>query len=174
MVPIKRPPIETYPLRLLQLLVELVEGLGVFLPNLDQLLLVNFGLIVQSPFEMCHLGLTLGPGEGRSKFVSRVKMDNRLPLTASGPASLPELLLSGGGVQSVLQLGLEGLQLFSQVPAVFLCLGTRLPLQLQVLLQLRELSLHLSDLFLRQVLLRRLLLDPNGRNGSAKRRGEWA
>jgi len=78
--------------------------------------------------------------------------------------SLPEFLLSGGGVLSVLQLRLEGLQLFSQVPAVFLRLGASLPLQVQVLLQLRELRLHLADLFLRQILLRRLLLNPDGRN----------
>ncbi|KAF3846838.1 hypothetical protein F7725_003916 [Dissostichus mawsoni] len=119
---------------LLQLLVELVEGLPVFLPHLPQLLLVDFSLVVQSPFQMSHLGLTLRPERGN-------------------------------GVQRVLQLRLQRLQLLPQVSAVFLCLGASLPLQIQILLQLRQLSLHLSDLLLGQVLLSRLLLDPEGGRG---------
>lgn len=61
---IKKTDSVFYPLRLLQLLVELVEGLAVFLPHLNQQLFVNFGLVVQTPFEMRHLGLALGPEKG--------------------------------------------------------------------------------------------------------------
>ena len=75
-------------------------------------------------------------------------------LRASGAfrGGLPELQLGGGGVQRVLQLRLQRLQLLSQVPAVLLRLGAGLPLQLQVLLQLRDLRLQLSDILLGQVL----------------------
>lgn len=44
-----------YPLRLLQLLIELVEGLAVFLSHLSQLVLVDFGIFIQSLFKLCHL-----------------------------------------------------------------------------------------------------------------------
>lgn len=63
------------------------------------------------------------------------------------------------GVQRVLQLCLQRLQLLSQIPALFLGLGSGLPLQLQVLLQLGELRLQFPDLLLGRVLRRSLLLD---------------
>lgn len=55
---------ETHPLGLLQLLVELVEGLAVFLPHLCQLQLVDLGLLIQGLFKVSHLRLPLGPEEG--------------------------------------------------------------------------------------------------------------
>lgn len=51
----------SYPLSLLQLLIELIEGLAVFLSHLAQLLLMNSGLFIQSLLELRHLSLTLGP-----------------------------------------------------------------------------------------------------------------
>ncbi|TNN83701.1 hypothetical protein EYF80_006219 [Liparis tanakae] len=89
-------------------------------------------------------------------FFSEVTSTSRLDLERQNE----ELLLCCGGVQSVLQFRLEGLQLLSQVPAVFLSLGSRLPLQLQILLQLGDLSLQLPDLLLGHVLGCSLLLDP--------------
>lgn len=47
---------------------------------------------------------------------------------------------------------------------MLLCFGAGLLLQLQILLQLRELSLQLPDLLLSQVLLRSFLLNPLGQN----------
>lgn len=73
---------------------------------------------------------------------------------------VPELMLCGGRVQRVLQLSLESFQLLAKVSAVFLSLGPGRPLQLQVLLQLRDLGLQLADLLLSLVLGRRLFLDP--------------
>ncbi len=73
----------------------------------------------------------------------------------------PELLLRGGGVERILQLGLQRLQLFSQVSAVFLGFGPSRSLQLQILLKFTQLSLQLTDLLMRQILLSRFLLDPD-------------
>lgn len=72
----------------------------------------------------------------------------------------PELLLRRGGVQRVLQLRLQGLQLLAQVPPMLLGLGTGYLLQLQVLLKLGQLCLQLTDLLLSLVLLGRLLFNP--------------
>lgn len=85
---------------------------------------------------------------------------------------LPQLLLCCGSVQSVLQLGLKGLQLLCQVPALFLSLGARLPLQLQILLQLRDLSLQLPDLLLGCILGCSLFLDPEGETTRGVERDE--
>lgn len=78
--------------------------------------------------------------------------------------SVPQFLLGSSVVLCVFQLRLQGLQLLSQVPAVFLSLDPGLSLQLQVLLQFRQLSLQLTDLFLGHVLLGRLLLNPLGKD----------
>lgn len=51
----------SYPFDLLQLLVELVEGLTVFLPHLSHKLLVNLSLVLQSLLQMSHFSLTLRP-----------------------------------------------------------------------------------------------------------------
>lgn len=56
-----------YPLSLLQLLIELVKCLAVFLPHLNQLLFVNSGLFIQSLFKMGHLCLTLSPDQGEQR-----------------------------------------------------------------------------------------------------------
>lgn len=78
--------------------------------------------------------------------------------------SSPELLLRGRGVERVLQLGLQRLQLLSQVSAVFLGFGAGDSLQLQVFLKFTQLSLQLTDLLLGQILLSRFLLDPDGKS----------
>ncbi len=51
----------SYPLDLLHLLVELVEGLAVFLSHLHHHLLVNFSLVLQILLQMSHFSLTLRP-----------------------------------------------------------------------------------------------------------------
>lgn len=105
-----------YPLSLLQLLIELVEGQAVFLSHLNQLVFVGFGIFIQSLFKMRHLRLTLGPA-ARANINQLVSICQTHPHTESvsicRPVSVPELLLRGRGVQSVLQLGLQGLQLLS-------------------------------------------------------------
>lgn len=53
---------ESNPLGLFQLLVELIEGLTVLLPQLCQLLLVDLGFVFQSLLQLGHLGFTFGPG----------------------------------------------------------------------------------------------------------------
>lgn len=79
-------------------------------------------------------------------------------------ARLPELLLSGGRVQRVLQLSLERLQLLSQISAVLLGFDSSVSLQLQIFLKFTELSLQFTDLLLSQILLSRFLFDPDDTN----------
>lgn len=76
---------------------------------------------------------------------------------------VPELLLSSGGVQRVLQLSLERLQLLSQISPVFLSFDSSGSLQLQIFLKFTELSLQFPDLLLSQILLSRFLFDPEER-----------
>lgn len=59
-----------YPLSLLQLLIEFIEGLAVFLSHLTHLVFVKFGLVIQTLFEVCHLCLTLGPEMGEQRLTS--------------------------------------------------------------------------------------------------------
>lgn len=54
-----------HPLGLLQLLVELIEGLAVFLSHLSQLVFVDFGFFFQGLLQMGHLSFSLGPVETR-------------------------------------------------------------------------------------------------------------
>lgn len=77
---------------------------------------------------------------------------------------VPELLLSGGRVQRVLQLSLERLQLLSQISAVLLGFDSSVSLQLQIFLKFTELSLQFTDLLLSQILLSRFLFDPDDTN----------
>ncbi|KAF3846864.1 hypothetical protein F7725_003942, partial [Dissostichus mawsoni] len=79
----------------IRLLVELVEGLPVFLPHLPQLLLVDFSLVVQSPFQMSHLGLTLRPERGNGAPAGRRWSPACPPAPSSAPPAPPPGL---GGV----------------------------------------------------------------------------
>lgn len=72
----------------------------------------------------------------------------------------PELLLGGRGVQRVLQLRLQGLQLLAEVPLEFLRFGATQPLRLQVLLKLGQVGLKLSNLLQSVVLLGSFLIAP--------------
>lgn len=64
----------------------------------------------------------------------------------AGVGCSPELLLGSRGVQCVLQLRLQGLQLLAEVPLEFLCFSATQLLRLQVLLKLSQVGLELSDL----------------------------
>lgn len=75
--------------------------------------------------------------------------------------SLPELLLGSGGVQCVLQLRLQSLQLLAEVPLELLGLVPGHLLRLQVLLQLCQLGLQLTHLLQRVVLLSCFLITSN-------------
>lgn len=54
---------------LLQLFVELIECLTVFLPHIDHLLLMSLGLILECLLQLGHLTFTLAPAwtEGGNK-----------------------------------------------------------------------------------------------------------
>lgn len=51
----------SYPLDLLQLFIELIEGLTVLHSHLGHQLLVNFSVILQSLLQLSHFCLTLRP-----------------------------------------------------------------------------------------------------------------
>lgn len=92
----------------------------------------------------------------------QVTLDCAIPFPrwTPGPLAPPELLLGGGAVQSVLQLRLERLQLLPQVPFLLLGFVTRSPFGVQVLLQVRDVSFQLPDLFQRIVLLAHFVFQP--------------
>lgn len=75
-----------------------------------------------------------------------------------GTDGAPEFLLSRRGVQRVLQLGLQSLQLFAQVPLQFLRFGATHLLRFQILLELGEVRLQFPDLLQGIVLLDRLIV----------------
>lgn len=74
--------------------------------------------------------------------------------------ALPELLLGRSRIEGVLQFSLEGLELLAQVPLEFLSLVPGQLLRLEVLLQLRQLGLQLSNLLQSIVLMAHLFLTP--------------
>lgn len=75
-------------------------------------------------------------------------------------STAPQFLLGSGCIKGVLQFGLKGLKLFTQVPLEFLSLVPGQFLWIEVLLQLRHLSLQLPHLFQSVVLLANLVFTP--------------
>lgn len=69
------------------------------------------------------------------------------------PSGTPQLLLSSCGIQSVLQLCLQGLQLLSKIPLLLLSFIPGGSLRLQVFLELRNLSFQFSNLLQGHILL---------------------
>lgn len=69
------------------------------------------------------------------------------PAGASLSPHSPEFLLSGGGVQSVLQLGFQSFQFLTQVPFLLFCLVPRSLLRFKVFLKLSNLCLQFSHDF---------------------------
>lgn len=85
------------------------------------------------------------------------------PQPGAGVSCSPELLLGSRGVQCVLQLCLQGLQLLAEVPLEFLRFGATQLLRLQVLLKLSQVGLKLSNLLESVVLLGSFLITPDWR-----------
>lgn len=155
----------SHPLGLLQLLRQLLQRSCVSLSHVLDLSLVVFGLLVQGLLQLGHLLLSFAP-EFQTQGVSFSEVETSKPTTGRCPPcadGAPELLLSSRGVQRVLQLGLQSLQLLTQVPLQFLCFGPGHLLRFQIFLELGEVRLQFPDLLQGIVLLDRLIVVPGQR-----------
>lgn len=167
--------ISVYPFKLFQLLCELFHSLSVLLPHLLDLGFMSSSLLLQSSLQHRDLLLTLCSGRWHTSVEQQQIRAFQPYCTASGQyctelgdisfcplcyISIPELLLGGCGIQSILKLCLKSLQLFTKVSLLFFCFVSCSSFRLQVFLEIRNYRFQFTDLLEGIVLLSSFIFKP--------------